>query len=256
MSALPLKSFVIAFVSTILFSVIVTLIFNGVSGEGRLSEKSFKNNFFNKKSINPEPTINSVNLNAPVYISEIPTPSPTIKAVLVNDFVYMIVNKQTSIGKFVPPDLVQLNKTYTNNRYIRVSNLIVKDLISMIDAAAKDKVILRVVSGYRSYSDQTVLFESYVKKEMSSKNISREEAVKTVNTFSAFPGYSEHQLGTTVDVLSPENNYSFDKLNDDLIFVKWINNNAAKYNFHISFPKGNSEYIYEPWHLRWMPSKS
>jgi D-alanyl-D-alanine carboxypeptidase len=32
----------------------------------------------------------------------------------------------------------------------------------------------------------------------------------------------------------------------------WLLNNAQKYGFVMSYPKGNAYYIYEPWHWRYV----
>lgn len=167
------------------------------------------------------------------------------------EYVYFPVSRENSLGTYAPDDLVVIGLPYAT-RSVAVSNLIVSDLKKMITAASKDGVDLKVVSAYRSYSEQVTIFNSYVENELRSANISREEAIRRANQYSAMPGHSEHQLGTTVDILSNETNYSF-TITDNLRYVKWLEENSEKYNFSISFPKNNTEYIYEPWHVRWRP---
>lgn len=159
----------------------------------------------------------------------------------------LVVNKRTSLGRFKPQDLVAFNG-------VRVSKRIVKDLRALLKAAKADGLTLKVVSGYRSYEKQAQVFESWVKKERSKdRTLTREAGEKLVNTYSARPGHSEHQLGTTVDILSAENGYSF-SANKKWKYVGWLENNAPKYHFIISYPKNHPEYTYEPWHVRWYPS--
>lgn len=166
------------------------------------------------------------------------------------DYIYFPISKTNSLGDKSPNDLVKVSPEYTI-RDIYVSKLIISDLQNLIDAASRDGITLKIVSGYRSYTEQSTLFNYYLQLERSkSPNLSNSELEKIVNTYSAKPGHSEHQLGTTVDVLSAENNYQFDS-NEKLKYVQWIEKNSVRFNFIISYPKGNSEYIYEPWHIRW-----
>ncbi len=175
-----------------------------------------------------------------------------VKIINTREYIYYPLSKQNPIGNVQPNDLVELPKSYTTRR-ILVSQLIVSDLIKLIEAAKQDNLELRVVSGYRSFQEQQNLF-SYYKAEEKKKNPSLDDTQieLLVNTYSAKPGYSEHHLGTVVDILSAENNYQFDS-DPNLKYVQWLENNAYKYNFRISYYKGNHEYIYEPWHIRWWP---
>lgn len=159
-----------------------------------------------------------------------------------------IVNKKTSLGKFIPSDLVSFQS-------VQVSKKIVSDLRKLLAAGKKDGIDLKVVSGYRSYTYQKKTFERWVQKELiKNPKISRTEAEVLANTYSARPGHSEHQLGTTVDILSAENGYQFES-KKKLRSMDWIAANCQKYNFKISYPKDNAEYIYEPWHIRWFPAQ-
>jgi D-alanyl-D-alanine carboxypeptidase len=116
-----------------------------------------------------------------------------------------------------------------------------------------------VRSAYRSYETQVATFNSFVDEELraaekSGQPISREEAEKRANLYSARPGYSQHQLGTTVDVTSTDVTelvVDFGQTPAGL----WLHDNAHKFGFVFSYPKGKEAltgYIYEPWHLRWI----
>lgn len=161
-----------------------------------------------------------------------------------------------SLGDFVPPNLQIFNENYSI-RQVQICSFIHSDLINLINAANSEKNInFRVASGYRSFSYQRSLFNFYVNQILlDMPNLSEDEANTIVNESSAKPGYSEHQLGTVVDLLSDECNYSF-AVKEGMIFVKWLENNSRNFNFNISYPKNNEQYIYEPWHLRWFPDLS
>jgi D-alanyl-D-alanine carboxypeptidase len=188
-------------------------------------------------------------------ITPIPTPIQTLSGVKIintREYVYYPLSKQNPIGNVQPNDLVELPRSYTTRR-ILVSQLIVADLIKLIEAAKQNNIELRVVAGYRSFQEQQDLFQYYKAEERQKNPLLDDAQIEIlVNTYSARPGYSEHHLGTVVDILSAENNYQFDS-DPKLKYVQWLENNAYKYNFRISYYKGNPEYIYEPWHIRWWP---
>ncbi len=159
----------------------------------------------------------------------------------------LTVNKKLSLGNYKPADLVKFQGVYVSER-------IVKDLHRLLDAARKEGLSLKIVSGYRSYEWQKTTFNRWVEKELrKNPTLTRKQAQERANRYSAQAGHSEHQLGTTVDVLSAENGYQFDHTKK-LKFVGWLEKNVRKFNFRISYPEGNSEYQYEPWHIRWFPS--
>ena len=108
------------------------------------------------------------------------------------------------------------------------------------DAQAQGINISNSYSGYRSYQDQTQLYNNYV-------NLHGEEEA---NTFSAKPGFSEHQTGLTFDLKDFNG-----QLVEDPITSQWIKDNCAKYGFIVRYPEGKEDitgYIYEPWHLRYV----
>ncbi len=114
-------------------------------------------------------------------------------------------------------------------------------LVSMLDDARKEGQDIIVVSAYRSFQTQVDL-------KLKNKVI---YGANTANRFIAEQGYSEHQLGTTVDLTTSDiraANIAFEKTKEYL----WLKNNAHKYGFTISYPKGNKYYAYEPWHWRFV----
>ncbi len=114
-------------------------------------------------------------------------------------------------------------------------------LSSMLADAARDGIPLRALSGYRSFQTQMALKTGY-------KVV---YGAGTANQFSADQGYSEHQLGTALDFTTPEIAGAEPSFEDTTAF-RWLNLNAYKYGFVISYPKNNSYYEYEPWHWRFV----
>jgi D-alanyl-D-alanine carboxypeptidase len=113
-------------------------------------------------------------------------------------------------------------------------------LEDMLDEAAADGVNLNVVSGYRSFDEQMQLKGAYTQTYGSG-----------ANTFSADQGYSEHQLGTTVDLSDPATNGPYLAFKNTKEY-EWLLNNAHRYGFILSYPPDNAFYTYEPWHWRFV----
>lgn len=118
----------------------------------------------------------------------------------------------------------------------------------MMEAMKKDlgKKLL-VESGYRSSAYQLYLFVYYLQNH----KYSIRETVKYV----ALPGYSEHGAPAfqaidfiNEDGINGEDNPSeFDHLPE----YAWLQKNAAKFGFVLSYPKdGPVGITYEPWHWR------
>jgi D-alanyl-D-alanine carboxypeptidase len=115
-------------------------------------------------------------------------------------------------------------------------------LKNLLDAAKKDGVVLYVKSGYRSFTEQKSLKSAY----------SVTYGAGTANAFSADQGYSEHQLGSTVDFITTGMNGQLTTAFDKTGAYIWLTNNAHKYGFTLSYSKGNKYYMYEPWHWRYV----
>ena len=119
---------------------------------------------------------------------------------------------------------------------------------------AKSKSInFRIVSAYRSFDTQKTTFNNWVDGELK-KGKTKAQAIESANTYSAKEGHSEHQLGTTVD-LACSTCTSFDNSTLNKSLYKYLEDNAYKYGFAISYFKnsvGLTGYIYEPWHIRYI----
>lgn len=113
-------------------------------------------------------------------------------------------------------------------------------LQNLIQASKSAGTELGIVSAFRSFETQRDLKSKY-------KVVYGSGA----NTFAAEQGYSEHQLGTTVDFTTPTLGTAFEKFDTTSTYF-WLTENAYKYGFVLSYPKGNTYYIYEPWHWRFV----
>ena len=102
-------------------------------------------------------------------------------------------------------------------------------------------------SGYRSYEYQTKLYNNYV----------AQEGQKAADTYSARPGYSEHQTGLAFDILDSSGNLlEGDQYKDA---IHWLHTHAHEYGFIVRFQEGKEAitgYIPEAWHLRYIGDKA
>ncbi|MFH1473110.1 MAG: M15 family metallopeptidase [bacterium] len=113
-------------------------------------------------------------------------------------------------------------------------------LRSLLESAKSDKVNLLIASAFRSFDTQASLKNGYATVYGSG-----------ANQFSADQGYSEHQLGTAVDLTTSEIGASFSKFEASSAY-EWLTKNAYKYGFILSYPKENTYYKFEPWHWRFV----
>ncbi len=113
-------------------------------------------------------------------------------------------------------------------------------LQKMLDDATAVGVDIKVISAYRSFGTQSALKSAYTFTYGSG-----------ANKFSADQGYSEHQLGTTVDFTTTKLGALFTTFEKTASYV-WLTENAYKYGFILSYPKNNGYYVFEPWHWRFV----
>lgn len=109
----------------------------------------------------------------------------------------------------------------------------------MQQAAALEGINLYICSGFRSYSYQQQLYNSYVARD----------GVAAADRYSARPGYSEHQTGLAMDI-----NYAgswFDTTPE----ARWLAAHCSDYGFIIRYKPGKESstgYVAESWHIRYL----
>lgn len=120
-------------------------------------------------------------------------------------------------------------------------------LAAMFAAAKIENIPLKILSAYRSYATQVRVFAGWVAKS----------GLQQARKYSAVPGHSEHQLGTTVDLGSLTgvawSNPKFPTSPTAL----WLEANAYKFGFIRSYPAGAANialscYGAEAWHWRYV----
>lgn len=171
-------------------------------------------------------------------------------AVVTNaDSTLVLANKQRNLpSDYEPRDLVIPNVAFSfagDSPKKKLRKEAAAALESLFGAAKKDKIDLKVVSGYRSFAMQKSLFAYYASK------LSEAEAAR----FSARPGQSEHQTGLSLDVSSASVGYGLEERYGETKEGKWLVAHTAEHGFIIRYPKSKEKvtgYIYEPWHIRYV----
>jgi len=136
---------------------------------------------------------------------------------------------------------IDTNYLYDKTKEMYIHERVWPHLKDMLVAGARQGINIKIISAYRSFTDQTSLKSNY-------KTLYGSGA----NTFSADQGYSEHQLGTTVDLDKESTLGTLVTSFGESKTFDWLVSNAYKYGFILSYPKENTFYQYEPWHWRFV----
>ena len=116
--------------------------------------------------------------------------------------------------------------------------------VKLFEAAEKEKIVLRIVSGYRSFETQRKLYLAKIEK---TKDLNQNVVAK--------PGHSEHQLGTAMDIAGLDSKTQLEQSFANTPEGHWVKENCKKFGFRLSYTPENekeSGYIAEPWHLRYV----
>lgn len=147
---------------------------------------------------------------------------------------------------YVPAHLAEIpaDYSYSTSRAEQFITEAWPFLKKLFDSAKADGVTLYAKSAYRSFTEQQSLKSAYTVIY----------GAGTANSFAADQGYSEHQLGTTLDFITTGLGGQTDGF-DGTQAYQWLLSNAYRFGFALSYPQGNSYYIYEPWHWRFVGVK-
>ncbi len=160
-----------------------------------------------------------------------------------NGWELILINSKNCI----PEDYEVQLLTLSNGQ--QVDERIYPALQKMFDDMRSQDIYPTVVSGYRSYEEQTVILtKKYA--EYREQGYSKKQASKAAIEWVAFPGTSEHQLGMAVDI-----NPDYSKTKDGNEVYEWLENNSYKYGFvkrYADDKKDITGIINEPWHFRYV----
>lgn len=145
---------------------------------------------------------------------------------------------------YVPASLtdIEAQYVYPKDKKEQILTDVWSHLKSLLtEATTTAGINLEIISAYRSFGEQSSLKSSY----------KFTYGAGTANQFSADQGYSEHQLGTTVDFTTTEVGATLAGFEKTKTY-DWLVANAHRFGFTLSYPKDNSYYVFEPWHWRYV----
>lgn len=153
----------------------------------------------------------------------------------------VLVNKYHKLDEnYEPSDLTIIDSKYASGTQKLRKEAKIK-FEEMASDMAKDNLKIYAGSTYRSYTYQKGLYDRYVKKD----------GFAAAETYSARSGYSEHQLGLAVDIVSGK----WDYLNEKDKEYDYLIKNSYKYGFILRYPRGSeyiTGYMFEDWHFRYL----
>lgn len=153
-----------------------------------------------------------------------------------------LVSKHRYVNEdYEPSDLVDMSDDYANNYYrqMQLRSEAYEWFKKMVDDAKKEDIKFYAESGYRTFKFQRTLYNNYVNNNGYAK----------ANLYAARPGFSEHQLGTAIDLA---NIYTLEEDDEE---YKWIMKNGYKYGYIFRYMEDTVDltgFAKEPWHIRYV----
>ena len=169
------------------------------------------------------------------YENTLPTDNPGDLSMLVNKTYYL---PET----YTPPGLAEMSIQYAaaNRSLASVAETAFEE---WSDAGMAVGVRFYAASAYRSYDDQTEIYNSYV------ANMGQE----ATDAVSARPGFSEHQTGYVTDIAAVGEDDT-PEYKDTNAYI-WTSTNSQDYGWILRYPEGKTEitgYDFESWHYRYL----
>lgn len=199
-------------------------------------ENDYKEYREKNQDLSIEKVITNVNigLNYDYYTHTKATKDLNTNTILVNKYNYLTED-------YVPENLQTVDKKYSS-KTLQLVDYAKEAFEDLSEAASKENYTVLAMSSYRSYQYQYNLYNRYVSND----------GVEAADTYSARPGYSEHQTGLAVDVYNGKEDFTnFEKTKE----YNWMQDNAYKFGFILRFPKDKvleTGYQYESWHYRYV----
>ena len=199
-------------------------------------EDAYKEYREKNKDLSIEKVIINVNigLNYDYYTHTKATKDLNTNTILVNKYNYLTED-------YVPENLQTVDKKYSS-KTLQLVDYAKEAFEELSEAASKENYTVLAMSSYRSYQYQYNLYNRYVNTD----------GIEAADTYSARPGYSEHQTGLAVDVYNGKEDFTnFEKTKE----YNCMQDNAYKFGFILRFPKDKvleTGYQYESWHYRYV----
>lgn len=134
--------------------------------------------------------------------------------------------------------------------------------LKMKQAAIKEGIAIKILSGYRSFSAQRNIWNKKYKK-YTAQGMSPEKVLDKIIEYSTLPGTSRHHWGTEIDIIddaaNKPRNYlvekNFAKGGSYVKLKEWMDLNSEKFGFYLVYTNNayRKGFKYEPWHYSYKP---
>jgi D-alanyl-D-alanine carboxypeptidase len=210
---------------------------------------------FGTPGLIPTPTLDPaiwarLNAGASPYLCPLVNGVEPVEIAACQDCMYYPVDKAHGLPKTYTPELAPTGLSGGGF----VTPIVQRPLAALFAEAQRRGLSPKVISAYRSYAEQEYTFKAWVDRETSS-GLTQDVASSNAARYSARPGFSEHQLGTAIDLNCAGCGLFDDQDERNLSLWKFLEDEAYKYGFVLSYPRGIEAltgYMYEPWHIRYI----
>lgn len=165
------------------------------------------------------------------------------------DRLLMLVNKDHAL-----PEGYEIQLYWLQNKSCAVSVEMYDALKEMLTDGSQDGREFVIASGYRDKDVQQMLLDEDIEASMKKEGLTYQQAYEKETRETMPPGYSEHETGLAVDIVSL--NYQIlDEQQEYMPENQWLRENCSRYGFILRYPKGKEEITgidYEPWHFRYV----
>lgn len=163
---------------------------------------------------------------------------------------FLMANPSHNISDYTPQlvnySTADMPANIQSNQGMQFDERIVEPMTRFITAAGEAGLNVFLSSGYRSFDEQTYLYNRKL-----GQGYTEEQAKRIV----AVPGTSEHQTGLVCDITDRY----YETKDPDILktteLFKWMNDHCSEYGFILRYPEDKqdiTEVMYEPWHFRYV----
>ena len=135
--------------------------------------------------------------------------------------------------------------------------------LEMKKAAYSDGIDIKIVSSYRNYNRQEVIWERKYMRYIEDDGMDPLKAIDKIIEYSTIPGTSRHHWGTDIDIIDGYRKTDGDVLVPEKFevggpfedFKKWMDENSKTFDYYLVYtnkPKRRG-FKYEPWHYSYAP---
>lgn len=166
------------------------------------------------------------------------------------------ISKDIVLGKFdykKDSTFVLVDSKYTT-KDIYLKSATFEAFLELVEAAEKEGISFKIISGTRNYFEQKAIWEGKWQKYAALTPLERS---KKILEYSSMPSSSRHHWGTDIDLNSLNNSY-FNN-GKGLAEYNWLVANANRFGFYQVYTDkstGRTGYNLEKWHWSYLPIAS